>query len=167
MEQVIIVDRDNREVGIVPRGEMRAKVLPHRATYIFVFRSDGALLVQHRTLTKDVYPGYIDLCAGGVVTAGESYEQSAERELFEEMGIFAGSGGVELKTHFDFWFEEGPVWGRVFSCTWDGSLEDLVPQPEEVVRVEVMRPEVALSGKHEGPFTPDSLVALRQLQLEQ
>jgi 8-oxo-dGTP pyrophosphatase MutT (NUDIX family) len=156
MEQVIIVDRDNREVGVVPRPEMRARGLAHRATYVFIFRRDGALLVQHRTLTKDVYPGYIDLCAGGVVTAGESYEQSAERELFEEMGI----RGVPLKTHFDFWFEPGLVWGRVFSCQWDG---DTVPQPEEVTRVEVMRPEVALGGAHAGPFTPDSLVALRQL----
>ena len=130
MEQVIIVDRDNREVGIVPRTEMRAKSLPHRATYIFVFRSDGALLVQHRTLTKDVYPGYIDLCAGGVVTAGESYEQSAERELFEEMGIRV----VPLEAHFDFWFEEGTVWGRVFSCTWDGALEDLRRATQVVAR---------------------------------
>jgi 8-oxo-dGTP pyrophosphatase MutT (NUDIX family) len=160
MEQVIIVDRDNREVGIAPRPQMRAQALPHRATYIFVFRSDGALLVQHRTLTKDVYPGYLDLCSGGVVTAGESYEQSAERELFEEMGL----RGLALRTHFDFWFEEGLVWGRVFSCTWDGPLDELVPQPEEVVRVEVMRPEAALGGTHSGPFTPDSLFALRKLQ---
>jgi hypothetical protein len=27
----------------------------------------------------------------------------------------------------------------------------------------VMRPEVALSGAHPGPFTPDSLFALRRL----
>jgi 8-oxo-dGTP pyrophosphatase MutT (NUDIX family) len=162
MEQVIIVDAANHEVGVVPREQMRAQALPHRATYIFIFRPDGALLVQHRTLTKDVYPGYIDLCAGGVVTADESYEESAERELFEEMGIRVG-GGVALETHFDFWFPEGPVWGRVFSCRYEGRLEDVVPQPEEVVRVEVLRPEAALDGTHAGPFTPDSLVALRQL----
>ena len=159
MEQVIVVDEANREVGVVSRAEMRAKRLPHRATYIFVFRSDGSLLVQHRTATKDVYPSYLDLCSGGVVSAGESYEIGAERELAEEMGIH----GVTLKTHYDFWFEEGPVWGRVFSCTWDG---EVIPQPEEVVRVEGIRPEDALSGTHPGPFTPDSLVALRRLMSE-
>ena len=156
---MIIVDEANHEVGVVSRAEMRARRLRHRATYIFVFRSDGALLVQHRTATKDVYPSYLDLCSGGVVSAGESYEAGAERELAEEMGIH----GVALKTHFDFWFEDGLVWGRVFSCTWDGAV---VPQPEEVVRVEVMRPEDALSGAHKGPFTPDSLVALRRLMSE-
>jgi 8-oxo-dGTP pyrophosphatase MutT (NUDIX family) len=157
MERVIIVDRENREVGIVPRPEMRAKRLPHRATYIFVFRSTGELVAQHRTATKDVYPSYIDLCAGGVVTEGESYEVSAERELAEEMGI----RGVALEPHFDFWFEEGPVWGRAFSCVWDG---EVIPQPEEVASVELISPEKALSGEHPGPFTPDSLVALRQLR---
>jgi 8-oxo-dGTP pyrophosphatase MutT (NUDIX family) len=156
MEQVIIVDRDNREVGIAPRAQMRAGMLPHRATYIFVRRADGHLLVQHRTLTKDVYPGFIDLCAGGVVSAGESYEQSAVRELAEEMGI----SGAELTSHFDFWFEEGLVWGRVFSCQWDGPV---VPQPEEVVRVEALSISQALGGALGPPCTPDSLMALRQL----
>lgn len=160
-EQVIIVDRDNREVGVVSRAEMRAGNLPHRASYIFIRRPDGRILVQHRTLTKDVYPGYIDLSAGGVVSAGESYEQSAERELFEEMGI----RGVALMSHFDFWFEDGRgrVWGRVFSCLYDGRLEDVVPQPEEVESVEELEPRAVLDGKLPGPFTPDSLVALRRL----
>ena len=159
MEQVIIVDRENREVGVTSRKQMRAEKLAHRATYIFVRRSDSRLLVQHRTLTKDVYPGYIDLCAGGVVSAGETYEESAERELAEEMGI----RGVELDSHFDFWFEAGPVWGRVFSCRWDG---EVIPQPEEVARVELMDVQAALDGTHAGPFTPDSLVALRRLVSE-
>ena len=47
----------------------------------------GDLYVQKRTLTKDVYPGYYDVATGGVLQAGETYEQSAERELAEELGI--------------------------------------------------------------------------------
>ena len=36
---------------------------------------------------KDVYPSYYDVAVGGVVGAGESYDDGAQRELAEELGI--------------------------------------------------------------------------------
>ena len=89
-EHVTIVDDENRVVGSVLRREMRSRRLPHRATYILVFNSGGELFVQKRTMTKDVFPGYYDVAAGGVVLAGEGYMEGAVRELAEEMGI----GGI-------------------------------------------------------------------------
>src|SRR5499427_10823319 len=108
-EIVVIVDEDNNIVGAAPRREMRAKRLPHRSTYILVFNSQGELYVQKRTMTKDVFPGYYDPATGGVVLAGESYEQSAIRELEEEMGIRQ----VPLTWLFDFYFadQRTRVWG--------------------------------------------------------
>ncbi len=160
-ELVVIVDSENRVTGSATRRQMRAQGLPHRATYVFVFDAAGRLRVQHRTTTKDVYPGYWDLAAGGVVLAGESYEVSAERELAEEMGI----RGVPLETWFDFYFEEGSckVWGRVFSCVWDGPLQ---LQVEEVQSVEAMEVAAILSGTTSLQFTPDSLSALRRRMLQ-
>ena len=64
-EIVFIVDDENVPVGEAPRRRMRAENLPHRATYVFVLDSDGRLLVQRRTDTKDLFPGYYDLAAGG------------------------------------------------------------------------------------------------------
>ena len=112
-EIVVIVDEHNNVVGAAPRREMRAQRLPHRSTYILVFNSQGALYVQKRTMTKDVFPGYYDPAAGGVVLAGESYEESAQRELYEEMGI----RDVPLTPLFTFYFadERTRVWGKVFS----------------------------------------------------
>ena len=66
-EIVAIVDEHNTVLGSAPRREMRAKALPHRATYVLVFNSQDQLYVQKRTLTKDVFPGYYDPAAGGVV----------------------------------------------------------------------------------------------------
>ena len=80
-EIVQVVDEDNRETGAVTRREMRARGLVHRASYILVFNSRGELFVQKRTVSKDIYPGYLDVAAGGVVLAGESYEEAARREL--------------------------------------------------------------------------------------
>jgi ADP-ribose pyrophosphatase YjhB (NUDIX family) len=120
-ERVIIVDDDNAVVGSAPRHEMRTKRLPHRATFILVFDSDGRILVQKRTDTKDVYPGYHDLAAGGVVTDGESYEESAFREAAEELGI----RGVPLEYQFDFYYQDpgNRCFGRVYSCVCEGPFE--------------------------------------------
>lgn len=155
-EIVAIVDENNNAAGAVTRREMRAKGLPHRATYIAIFNSRGELYVQRRTMTKDVYPGLLDPVAGGVVQAGESYEESAERELAEEMGI----RGVALKAQFDFYFAAGmaKVWGRLFRCQWDGPV---VPQPEEVAEVVMLSPDEILANPSK--FTPDGYYAIARL----
>ena len=86
-EIIVVVDGQDNIVRHVPRSEMRFQGLLHRVTYLLVFNHCGQLLVQTRTMEKDWYPGYLDLAAGGVVQAGESYDLSAKRELKEELGI--------------------------------------------------------------------------------
>src|SRR5262245_4538972 len=88
-ELVDIVDADDRVIGHAPRAASRAGKLRHRATYIHVFNSGGQLFVHQRTASKDVYPSYFDVAVGGVVAAGESYDDGARRELAEEVGITA------------------------------------------------------------------------------
>ncbi len=151
-ENVVIVDRNNRVTGAAPRWKMRRDRLIHRATYVMVFNPQGQILVQKRTRDKDIYPGLLEIAAGGVVRAGETYQVSAERELEEETGI----KGVFLKPHFDFFFEEpcNRIWGRVFSCTWE---DRLLFQEEEVEWgrfYDVSRLDCQIK---EGTFTPDSV----------
>ena len=156
-EIVAMVDEHNNVVGAVPRREMRAKRLPHRSTYILVFNSHGDLYVQKRTLTKDVFPGYYDPAAGGVVLAGESYEEGARRELEEEMGIH----GIPLTGLFDFYFEDEHVrlWGRAFSCVYDG---EVVLQAEEVESGAFMPISDILCRAETARFTPDGMYVLRR-----
>lgn len=155
-ELVAIVDRDNRLCGAAPRSVMRRDNLIHRATYVYVFDGAGRLYAQLRTMTKDIYPGYWDLAAGGVVLAGESDEESARRELDEELGI----RGVALEPWFAFYFEDvGRVWGQAFGCVWEGELR---LQAEEVEKVERLEVGAILRGIEGKKFTPDSLYALRR-----
>lgn len=86
-ELVDVVDADDRVVRTVPRRVMRAERLMHRAVFIAVQHPDGRLLVHRRSETKDVWPGWWDLAVGGVVSAGEPYDDAARRELAEEVGI--------------------------------------------------------------------------------
>lgn len=156
-EIVAIVDRSNNLIGKTTRQEMRSKGLPHRATYIFVLNSVGYLFVQKRTATKDIYPGCYDPAAGGVVLDGETYEQGAHRELQEEMGIC----GIPLEPQLDFFFEEETlrVWGRVFSCIYDGPL---ILQVEEVQSGSFMSIPEILALAARAPFARDGLEAFRQ-----
>jgi isopentenyldiphosphate isomerase len=156
-EIITIVDENNSAVGSAPRREMRAKALPHRATYVLVFNSQGELYVQKRTMTKDVFPGYCDPAAGGVVLAGEEYEHGALREVEEEMGV----RGVPLMPLFEFYHqdERNRVWGAAFSCVYDG---EIVLQEEEVESGFFMATAEILRLAETEPFTPDGLYVMKR-----
>ena len=156
-EIVTVVDGENRPVAELPRHRMRSENLPHRATFIFVFDRRGRVLVQRRTAIKDIYPGHYDLAAGGVVAAGESYEECAEREAAEELGI----RDTALEAKFDFYYEDerSRCFGRVFTCVHDGPF---ALQPEEVESVAFHTVEEIAAGGI-APITPDTRMALDRL----
>ncbi|MDH4076132.1 MAG: NUDIX domain-containing protein, partial [Acidimicrobiia bacterium] len=86
-ELVEVVDEAGSVVRVATRTDVRAGNLRHRCTYIAVVDGDGRLVVHQRADWKDVYPGYWDLCFGGVCGVGEEWAESAARELAEEAGI--------------------------------------------------------------------------------
>jgi isopentenyldiphosphate isomerase len=156
-ELIVIVDRNNNVIGTERRSVMRTRGLLHRATYILVFNAKGDLFVQKRTLTKDIYPGYYDVAIGGVVLAGESYEESADREIEEELGIRS----ISLKCLFDFYFADAgnQVWGRAYSCVHDGAI---VLQEEEIESGEFRRVDEILTSAGHEPYTPDGIYVLKR-----
>jgi 8-oxo-dGTP pyrophosphatase MutT (NUDIX family) len=156
-EIVVIVDEQNHEVAQVSRRVMRDGGLIHRASYILVFNRSQEIFVQKRTMTKDIYPGYLDVATGGVVLAGETYEVSAKRELAEELGVRKAS----LASHFDFYHaaDNNRVWGRVFSCTAEGPF---VLQPEEVEDGFFLGMDELQSLAAAEQFTPDGLMVLKR-----
>ena len=119
-ELVEIVDLDERVVEIVSRAEMRRRNLVHRATYVMVFDSHGALLAHQRASWKDIWPSRWDLAFGGVCAVGEAWADAASRELVEEAGVVAPLR--ELSNVF-FESEETRVVGRLYETTHDGPFE--------------------------------------------
>ena len=155
-ELVQVVDRDNRPVGAISRRELRHRGLMYRATYILVMSSDGQVFVQRRSAGKDMYPGYLDPVAGGVVLAGEDHDRSACRELGEELGIEQ----PRLTRLFEFYFEDAhnKVWGRAYECRHDGPF---VLQAEEIDDGFFCDPRDVVAGRVT-PVTPDGLVVLQR-----
>lgn len=156
-EIVTIVDEQNRKIGAEPRYRMRELGLIHRATYILVFNSQKKIYVQKRTKTKDVFPGFYDVAPGGVVIAGETYHESAARELEEELGI----KNVPLTHLFEFFYKDGKmkIWGSAYCCIYDGKI---ILQKEEVESGDFYKIDEALLMSEQQPFTPDGIYVLKR-----
>ncbi|WP_419176672.1 NUDIX hydrolase [Desulfosediminicola sp.] len=160
-EIVQIVDSNNIPIDAVPRSIMRAQKLIHRACYILVLNRADELFLQKRTLTKDIYPGYWSVAAGGVVQAGESYEDSARRELFEELGITA-----PLNVLFDHFYdrEDNRVWGRIYWCRHEGPF---TLQAEEIEYGQSHSLKQILEISKNEPVTPDGIEIIHRLRDEE
>lgn len=159
-EVIILVDDQNKVIGDVPRRLMNFNRHYHRVTYIFVFNTSGHLLVQKRADDKAFCPSYYGITTGGVVEKGESYIDSAHRELQEELGINAEleSQGVFLTEGKGF-----RIWGKIYTCLYDPEIQgELTLQSKEVASIHEMSITSILENKGELLFTPDSLEALHQ-----
>ena len=88
-EMFDVVDEADRVVGQLARSRVHARGLLHRAVSVFVFNGRGELLVQKRTANKDEFPLRYTSSASGHVSAGETYDETAPRELSEELGLAA------------------------------------------------------------------------------
>ena len=87
-EMFDLVDLDDHVIGQVRRGEAhRNPALIHRSVQVLVFTHAGQMLLQRRSASKDLFPGYYCASASGHVASGEHYATTAERELIEELGI--------------------------------------------------------------------------------
>ncbi len=171
-EEVLwVVDAEDNVIGAERRSKLKASKLTYRATFIFVRKAGSEnLYVQQRSMSKDWCPGYLDPVTGGCLAVGETYLNSAMRELQEELGIVCPS----LRRLFSVFYDGGgcssPVWGLAVECEVGTSIDDLKIQAEEVDAVHLMHP-LELLALHQGedPTTPahqrvcpDSVVALRK-----
>ncbi|HEY4611190.1 MAG TPA: NUDIX domain-containing protein [Ilumatobacteraceae bacterium] len=160
-ELVDIVDDDDHVITTVTRREMRANRLQHRGVGVAVMSTDGRLLAHRRSAVKDVWPGWWDIAAGGVVLAGETYDQAARRELAEELGVV----GAELEYIGSGRFVDDNIAElcRGYRVVHDGpfTFDD-----GEVVEVRWVTFAELEQMRSAHPFLPDSITLLLPLLLK-
>jgi len=86
-EQFPVVDENDQIRGYASRSEVHGNNLRHRAVHILIFSKAGDVYLQRRSRWKDRHPLKWDSSAAGHVTAGENYDETARRELKEELGV--------------------------------------------------------------------------------
>ncbi|MFN5459807.1 MAG: isopentenyl-diphosphate Delta-isomerase [Bacteroidota bacterium] len=97
MNQVILVDNNDFELGTMEKIEAHEKGLLHRAISVFIFNSDGKMLLQRRAKHKYHSGGlWTNTCCSHPYP-GEKIMNAAKRRLKEEMGM-----ECELTSAFSF-----------------------------------------------------------------
>lgn len=87
MELIDIVDKNGNFVGkIMDKEEAHDKNLLHNGVVIFIVNDKGQVLLEKRNSNRRFNPNKWELI-GGHVSAGETLEQAALREIKEEIGI--------------------------------------------------------------------------------
>jgi isopentenyldiphosphate isomerase len=161
-EVIDIVDEDDNVIGTSPRGEAYASGLLHRCAFILARDPQDRIFVHRRTDRKIVFPSFYDMFVGGVVGAGESYDETALREAEEELGV----PGLPQPTRlFKFLYRQGSGPGGWWSTVYEVRVDRPVrPQVEEVAWHAFVTEDELSARLTQWTFVPDGLEAYRLLQ---
>lgn len=89
-EMLEIINEDGTTIGLGRRSEIHGNPsLLHKVIHVLVFNEAGKLLLQKRSLSKDVAPGKWDTSVGGHVAPGEDLLAASLREMEEELGVIS------------------------------------------------------------------------------
>ena len=103
----------------------------HSVVHVCIFNSNGEMLIQQRQPFKQGWPNLWDITCGGSAVAGDTSQQAASRELFEELGIHYDF--ESMRPQFTINFERG--FDDYYLIDYDIDLNELTLQTEEVQAV--------------------------------
>ena len=99
-EKLVLVDKNDNQIGLMPKMEAHQKGILHRAFSIFIFNSENQILLQKRSSNKYHSGGLWTNTCCSHPRDGENIIAAGSRRLSEEMGIKA-----ELKQAFNFTYK--------------------------------------------------------------
>ena len=85
-------DRNGCRTGeTLVRGQLIPEGRYHLVAEVTVQHTDGSILVMQRDPSKKIFPGLWHATAGGSALTGEDAQTAAQRELFEETGLWCNT----------------------------------------------------------------------------
>jgi isopentenyl-diphosphate Delta-isomerase len=130
-EQVILVDDNDRERGVMGKMEAHRRGELHRAFSVFIFNGRGEMLLQQRAAGKYHSAGLFTNACCSHPRPGEEIPAAAHRRLKEEMGL---QTTLTWRTSFIYksLFENGLTEHELDHVLEGHTEEDPSPDPEEV-----------------------------------
>jgi isopentenyl-diphosphate Delta-isomerase len=132
MEQVILVNENDEETGIMEKMEAHEKALLHRAFSVFIFNKEGQMLLQQRAAKKYHSPQLWTNACCSHPRPGELTMAAAKRRLYEELGFETALDKIfefTYKADFNNGLTEHEF-DHVFTGTYDGIIK---PDSREVL----------------------------------
>lgn len=97
VEYVVLVDENDNEIGRAEKLDAHLKGQLHRALSVFLFNTEGQMLIQQRAFSKYHSGGLWSNACCSHPRPDELPLEAAKRRLWEEMGI-----SCEMEKAFDF-----------------------------------------------------------------
>ncbi|MBO5934833.1 MAG: NUDIX domain-containing protein [Clostridia bacterium] len=117
--------------------------IPHGASHTFLYKFENNelyILFQRRSYNKDSYPGYLDVSSAGHIEFGSDFEETAIKELSEELGLNVDRNELEelfdqkIFNHAEFHGQAfiDNEFNKVYALQTGCDISELKFQPEEV-----------------------------------
>lgn len=114
-EELILVDASDNELGFLSKEECHdGDGILHRAFSLFVFNTNGELLLQKRSAEKRLWPLFWSNSCCSHPRKGESMQVATRRRLREELGIEAS---LEFIYKFAYQAQFGDLGSENELCT--------------------------------------------------
>lgn len=126
-EYLDVVNEEDVVIGKETRKKVHEVGLWHRGVHVFLFDTDGKMLIQKRSADRSSNPSKLDCTVSEHVQAGENYVEAAIRGLREEMGL----ENIEIKRLVKFKMIYG-INDNEISEIYEGKLGDNQVQFDEV-----------------------------------
>lgn len=178
MEPIAILDENRNRIGVSHAPEIWEKGYWHETVHVWLYNGKDKILLQRRSQNKTLAPSTWDTAAAGHIADGETPVKAGLRELQEELGIKKNEEDLQFlfirKTSM-----EVPGVGinnefiHTYAIRWDGNIEELDLQEEEVDEVKwflpaeikelVEHPTEQDAPAHTGDYFLSAVDAIQQL----
>lgn len=133
MEMFDLYDNNRQALNkTIERGKKCEPNENRQVVHICIFNDKNEMLIQQRQSTKKSWANMWDLSLGGCSIAGETSVDTAQRELFEELGI--NFDFSNQRPYLTINFENG--FDDFFFINLDINLKNIILQDSEVQKVE-------------------------------
>jgi len=144
-EELILVDAEDRETGYLSKAECHdGNGVLHRAFSVFLFNAAGELLLQQRSASKRLWPGFWSNTCCSHPRRGETMSVATSRRLQDELNVRAT---LEFVYKFAYQAQFDAAGAENELChVFLGRIENAIqPNEHEIAAIRYVAPDVLLA----------------------